>query len=258
MDSVIVHPQVPPVGEPLPALPAGKGPLPHVNVSLVGSQVPAAGEALTALSAAKRPLPCVCAGVHGELRGGEEALVAKLTGMQPDSRVAQQVSALVGRVGEALGAVRAGVRPSAPSAGSGGVAQGVGVSQCVGLWSERVSAAKSSEPPRVIDGASPSPVISGPPRGFSGGGWKLNLPSPPRPPAVALRRVLIGVVVFRLLVQVREGAAVVVVFVAGLVRDETRSEAGPVRAGAAAGRTGADGAVHLQVLQAGHPASCGA
>lgn len=88
MDSVIVHPQVPPVGESLPALCAGKGPLPHVNVPLVGSQVPAAGETFPTLSAAERPLPCVCASVHGELGGREEALVTKLTGMQSDSCVA--------------------------------------------------------------------------------------------------------------------------------------------------------------------------
>lgn len=88
MDSVIVHPQVPPVGKSLPTLCASKGPLPHVNVPLVGSQVPAAGKTFTALSAAERPLPCVCASVHSKLRGGEEALVTKLTGMQPDSCVA--------------------------------------------------------------------------------------------------------------------------------------------------------------------------
>lgn len=81
MDSVIVHPQVPPVGKSLPTLCASKGPLPHVNVPLVGSQVPATGETFSTLRAAKRPLPCVCASVHSELRGSEEALVTELTGM---------------------------------------------------------------------------------------------------------------------------------------------------------------------------------
>lgn len=88
MDSVIVHPQVPPMGKSLPTLCASKGPLPHVNVPLVGSQVAAAGKTFTTLSAAKGPLPCMCASVHSELRGSEEALVTKLTGMQSDSCVA--------------------------------------------------------------------------------------------------------------------------------------------------------------------------
>ena len=95
MDSVIVHPQVPPVGKPLPALCTSKRPLPHVNVPLVSSQVPAAGKAFPTLSAAKRPLSCMGASVHSELRGSEEALVTELTGMQSDSCVAQKVSALV-------------------------------------------------------------------------------------------------------------------------------------------------------------------
>lgn len=88
MNPVIVHPQVPPVGKSLSTLCAHKRPLPHVDVPLVRSQVPAAGKPFTTLSAAKRPLPCMCASVHSELRGGEEALVTELTGMQPDSCVA--------------------------------------------------------------------------------------------------------------------------------------------------------------------------
>lgn len=107
MDSVIVHPEVTPVGKPLPALVAGKRPFPHVNVPLVGPQVPAAGKTLAALRAAEGTLPRVRTGVHGELGGGEEALVAELAGMQSDSGVTQQVSALMRRVGETLGAVRA-------------------------------------------------------------------------------------------------------------------------------------------------------
>ncbi|TNN77699.1 hypothetical protein EYF80_011997 [Liparis tanakae] len=151
MDSVIVHPQVPPVGKSLPALGAGEGPLPHVHVPLVSSQVPAPGKTFTTLGAAERPLPRVRAGVHSELGGSEEALVTKLTWMQSDPRVAQQVSALVGGVGETLGAVRAGVRSAVPSAGSRRVAQRVCVSQReqlgVGLRSQRVSIAEGREPP---------------------------------------------------------------------------------------------------------------
>lgn len=88
MDSVVVHPQVPPVRKSLSTLCAGKGSLAHVNVPLVSSQVPAAGKTFTTLSAAERPLPCVCASVNSELRGSEEALVTKLTWMQSDSCVA--------------------------------------------------------------------------------------------------------------------------------------------------------------------------
>lgn len=88
VDSVIVHPKVPSVGKPLPTLCASKGPLPHVNIPLVGSQVPTAGKTFTALCAAKRPLTCVCASVNSKLRGGKEALVTELTGMQSDSCVA--------------------------------------------------------------------------------------------------------------------------------------------------------------------------
>lgn len=88
VDSVIVHPEVPSVGKPLPTLCASKGPLPHVNVPLVGSQVPAACKTFTALCAAKRPLTCVRASVNSKLRGSEEALVTELTGMQSDSCVA--------------------------------------------------------------------------------------------------------------------------------------------------------------------------
>lgn len=88
VDSVIVHPQVPSMGKPLPALCASKGPLPHVNIPLMGPQVPAAGKTFTTLSAAKRPLTCVCASVNSKLRGSEKALVTELTGMQPDSCVA--------------------------------------------------------------------------------------------------------------------------------------------------------------------------
>lgn len=81
VDSVIVHPQVSPVGKSFSALGASKGPLSHVNVPLVGSQVPAAGESFTTLSTAKRALPCMCASVHSEFRGSEEALFTELTGM---------------------------------------------------------------------------------------------------------------------------------------------------------------------------------
>lgn len=88
MDSVIVDPQVSPVCKSLPAFRASEGPLAHVNVPLVGSQVPAAGETFAALRATKRPLARVSAGVHGELRGSQEALVAELTWMQPDPCVA--------------------------------------------------------------------------------------------------------------------------------------------------------------------------
>lgn len=112
---MIVHPKVSPVGKSLSALCASKGPLPHVNVPLVRSQVPAAGETFTTLSTAKRPLPCMCASVHSELRGSEEALFTKLTGMQSDSCVAQKVSALVGGVRKTLCAVWAGVRSAVPS-----------------------------------------------------------------------------------------------------------------------------------------------
>lgn len=88
MDSVIMHPQVPPVRKSFSTLCASEGPLPHVNIPLVGSQVSTAGKALTTLSTAERPLPCVCASVYSELRGREEALLTELTGMQPDSSVA--------------------------------------------------------------------------------------------------------------------------------------------------------------------------
>lgn len=88
MNPVIVHSQVPPVGKSLPTLCASERSLPHVNVPLVGSQVPAAGKTFTTLSTAKRPLPCVCAGVHSELRGSEEALVTELAGVKSDSGVA--------------------------------------------------------------------------------------------------------------------------------------------------------------------------
>lgn len=129
MDSVIVHPEVAPVGEPLAALVAGERPFPHVNVPLVSPQVPAASKTLATLRAAEGPLPCVRAGVHSELRGREEALVAELAGMQSHSGVPQEVPALMRRVGEALGAVRTRVRPPAAPARSGDVAQVVAVSQ---------------------------------------------------------------------------------------------------------------------------------
>lgn len=128
MDSVIVHPQIPPVGKSLPTLTASKGPLAHVNVPLVGSQVPTTGKTFATLRAAKRPLPCVCASVYSELRGSEEALVTELTGMQSDSGVTQEVSALMGRVGETLGAVWARVRSSVPSTRGCRVAEAVCVS----------------------------------------------------------------------------------------------------------------------------------
>lgn len=130
MDSVIVHPEVTPVGEPLPALIAGERPFPHVNVPLVSPQVAAASKTLATLRAAERPLPRVRAGVHSELGGCEEALVAELAGMQSHSGVPQEVSALMRRVGETLGAVRTGVGPSAaPAARGRDVAQVVAVSQ---------------------------------------------------------------------------------------------------------------------------------
>lgn len=129
MDSVIVHPEVTPVGKPLPALIAGKRPFPHVNVPLVSPQVPAASKTFATLRAAKRPLPRVRAGVYSELGGREEALVAELAGMQSDSSVPQEVSALMRWVGETLGAVRTRVRPSAAPTRGRDVAQVVAVSQ---------------------------------------------------------------------------------------------------------------------------------
>lgn len=88
VDSVVVHPQVTPVGKSLSTLCAGERSLSHVNVPLVGSQVPASGETFPTLSAAERPFPCMCASVNSELRGSEEALVTKLAGMQSDPCVA--------------------------------------------------------------------------------------------------------------------------------------------------------------------------
>lgn len=114
MDSVVVHPEIPSVSKSLSTLIASKGPLPHVNVALVGSQVPTAGKALPTLGTRKRSLPSMRAGVHGKLRGSEEALFAELTGVQTDTCVAQKMSALVGGIGKALGTVWAGVRSSAP------------------------------------------------------------------------------------------------------------------------------------------------
>lgn len=114
MDSVVVHPEIPSVSKSLSTLVASKGPLPHVNVALMGSQVPTTGKALSTLRTTKRSLPCMCAGVHRKLRGSEEALFAELTGVQPDTCVAQKMSALVGGIGKTLGAVWAGVRSSAP------------------------------------------------------------------------------------------------------------------------------------------------
>lgn len=49
MDSVVVNPEIPSVGESLPTLVASKRPFPHVDVALVGSQVPTAGKALATL-----------------------------------------------------------------------------------------------------------------------------------------------------------------------------------------------------------------
>lgn len=119
------------MSEALATLRAGEGSLAHVYVPLVGPQVATACKPLAALSAPKWPLPCVCACVHGELRRGEEALVAELAGVQTDAGVAQQVAALVRGVGEALGAVRAGVRSPAPAARSRRMAEGVRVPQSV-------------------------------------------------------------------------------------------------------------------------------
>lgn len=106
MDSVIVYPEVTPVGKPLPAFIAGERPFPHVNVPLVSPQVPAASKTFATLRAAKRPLPCVRTGVYSELGGREEALVAELAGMQSDSGVPQEVSTLMRWIGETLGAIR--------------------------------------------------------------------------------------------------------------------------------------------------------
>lgn len=128
VNSVVVHPEVPPVGEPLPALIAGKRPFPHVNVPLVSPQVPAAGKTFPTLRAAKRPLPRVRAGVYSELGGREEALFTELAGMQSDSGMPQEMSALMRRVGETLGAVRTRVRPPAAATRSRNVAH-VAVSQ---------------------------------------------------------------------------------------------------------------------------------
>ena len=88
MDPVVMHTQVAPVSKPFTTISTSKRPLPHVNIPLVGPKVPATRKSLTALGAAKRPLARVRAGVHGELRRREEALVAELTGMQSDSCVA--------------------------------------------------------------------------------------------------------------------------------------------------------------------------
>lgn len=81
----------------------------------------------------------------------------------------------------------------------------------------------------------------------------MNLASPPLPDSLALHRILIGVLVLRLLVQERERA--IVIFIAGLVRAKTRSEAGCVCSRAAASWTGAASAISLQVVQTGHPTS---
>lgn len=114
MDSVVVHPEVPSVGKSLPTLVASERPFPHVDVALVGSQVPTAGEALATLRTTKRSLPSMCAGVHRKLRRCEKALFTELTGVQPDTGMAQKMPALMGGVGKALGAVRAGVRAATP------------------------------------------------------------------------------------------------------------------------------------------------
>lgn len=149
-----MHPQVAAVREPLAALVAAEGPLPHVDVPLVGAQVPAAGEALAALAAPEGPLARVHARVHRQLGGRQEALVAHGAGVEPHPRVAEKVAALVGGVGEGLAAVRAGVGPRPPSH----VAQRVGVFVCVregvgGVGSQGVSGADRppgsvSRPPR--------------------------------------------------------------------------------------------------------------
>lgn len=114
MDSMVVHPEIASVGKSLAALAASKRPFPHVDVALVGSQVPAAREALATLRTAKRSLPSVRAGVHRKLRRSEKALFTELTGVQADTGMAQEMPALMGGVGKALGTVRAGVRSARP------------------------------------------------------------------------------------------------------------------------------------------------
>lgn len=161
----------------------------------------------------------------------------------------------MGGVGKALGTVRAGIRSSVPSARGRRVAEAVGVPQCkrlrVGLQSERVSVAKRSDPPRVIDWASPTPIISGSPLRFTRGGLGLNLRRTPLTQVLAQHSVLIGVLVFRLLVQERESTFIP--FIARLVRSKTRLEAGRICASAAASWTRAAGAICLQTLQTRPP-----
>lgn len=228
MDSVIVHPEVTPVGKPLPALVAGERPFPHVNVPLVSPQVPAAGKTFATLGAAERPLPRVRAGVYGELGGSEEALVAELAGMQSDSGVTQEVSALVRRVGETLGAVRARIRPSTAPTRGREVAQVVSVSQGErlqsGLRSEGISAAKRSDALYVTDQDFPTAVVSGPPLRFARRGLCFNLSRLSLPQALSLHRVLIGVLVLRLLLQERERDFIF--FVGIFVRSKTGLKAG--------------------------------
>lgn len=228
VDSVIVHPEVTPVGKPLAALVAGERPFAHVNVPLVSPQVPAAGETFAALRAAERPLPRVRAGVYGELGGSEEALVAELAGMESDPGVAQEVSALMRRVGETLGAVWARVRPSAAPARGRQVAQVVSVSQGErlqsGLRSERVSVAKRSDALYVADQDFPTPVVSGPPLRFARRGLGFHLPRLSLPEALSLHRVLVGVLVLRLLLQERERD--VVFFIGVFIGPKTRLKAG--------------------------------
>lgn len=129
MDSVVVHPQIPSMSKSLATLVASKGPLPHVNIALVGSQVPTTGKALSTLWTAKRSLSCMRAGVHCKLRGSEEALFAELTGVQTHTCMAQKMSALVGGIGKTLGTVWAGVRSAIPCS-SCRAADTVGMTNC--------------------------------------------------------------------------------------------------------------------------------
>lgn len=132
------------------------------------------------------------------------------------------------------------------------MAEAVCVPQCkrlrIGLWSERVSVAKRSEPPCGIDRASPTAIISGSPLRFTGGG--LNLLRNPLTQVLTLHSVLIGALVFRLLVQERESA--IIPFIACLVRAKTRLEAGWICASATASWTRAAGAICLQTLETRH------
>lgn len=73
----------------------GKRPLALVHVPLVGSEISAPGKALPTLSTAKRSFPGVSPSVDSELGGREEALIAELTRVKSDSRVAEEVPPLM-------------------------------------------------------------------------------------------------------------------------------------------------------------------